>query len=179
MHCVLLDTIRFPGASVLEHELTYGLPAIGPMPLGTGWPSRECPKPIVPLGRDEFLVENITYIRTTASSRQPDKHAQRLLAEVWEERALGRIRGPFHAHPSGGFCAVAPSGPDSSGNPTLLPFPHGDCAASIAFGIEQLDASGNVIKVRRGGDWRRSHHNQATIVRDRPRSAHSSRGPAS
>ena len=50
-----------------------------------------------------------------------------------------------------------------------MPIPHGDCAASIAFGIEQLDPSGNVIKVRRGGDWRRSHHNQATIVRDRPR----------
>ena len=43
---VLLDAIRFPGAAVLEHELTYGFPAIGPMPLGMGWPSRDCPKPI-------------------------------------------------------------------------------------------------------------------------------------
>ena len=147
---------------------TYGFPAIGPMPLGTGRPSHECSKLIVPLERNEFLAENIAYIRTTASSRQPDKHAQRLLDEVWDERALGRFRGPFHAHPSWGFSAVVPHGPASSGNPALVPIPHGDCAASIAFGIEQLDASGNVIKVRRGEDWRRSHHNQATIVRDRP-----------
>ena len=33
---VLLDAIGYPGASVLEHELTFGFPAIGHMPLGTG-----------------------------------------------------------------------------------------------------------------------------------------------
>ena len=113
-------------------------------------------------------MESAAYIRTTAISRQPDKHAERLLAEVWDERARGRIRGPFHAHPSWGFDAVVPRGPASGAATALLPIPHGDCAASIAFGIEQLDASGNVIKVRRGEDWPRSHHNRATIVRDRP-----------
>ena len=98
---VLLDAIGYPGASVLEHELTYGFPAIGQMPLGTGWPLRECPKPLVPLGRSDFLTENIAYVRETANSRKPDKHADRLLAEVWEEGARGRVRGPFHAHPRG------------------------------------------------------------------------------
>ena len=167
---ILLDAIGYPGASVLERELTYGFPAIGQMPLGTGWPLRECPnlKPPMPLERNDFLVGNIAYVRATASSRQPDKHADRLVAEVWEERARGRTRGPFHAHPWG-FDAALPRGPASSADTALLPIPHGDCAASIAFGNEQLDPSGNVIKVRRGEDWRRSRHNQATIVRDKPR----------
>ena len=85
--------------------------------------------------------------------------------EVWDERARGRVWGPFHAHPSWGFSAVVPHSPASEDTPALVPIPHGDCAASIAFGIEQLEAAGNVIKVRRGEDWRRSHHNQATIAR--------------
>ena len=39
----------------------------------------------------------------------------------------------------------------------------------MAFGIEQVDLAGAIIKVRRWEDWRRSHRNRATIVRDRPR----------
>ena len=166
---VLLDAIGYPGASLLEHELTCGFPAIEQMPRGTGWPLRECPKPLVPLGQSDFLVENIAYVRATANSRQPGKHADRFMAEVWEERARGQVRGPFHAHLSWGFGATRPRDPASGTRTDLTPVPHGDCAVSIAFGIEQLDPAGNVIKVRRGADWRRSHHNQATIVRDRPR----------
>ena len=161
---VLLDAIGFPGVSVLEHELTYGFPAIGQMPLGTGWLLRECPKRLEPLGRSDFLAENIAYVRTTANSRQPDKHADRLLAEVWEERARGRVRGPFHAHPSWGFDATRPRDPASGTHTDLMPIPHRDCAASMAFGIEQLDPSGNIIKVRRGEDWRPSHHNYTRTV---------------
>ena len=166
---VLLDAMGYPGASVLEHELTVGFPAIGPMPRGTGWPLRDTPKPPCPLDRPSFLVENCAYIRHNARARPPDKHAERLLAEVWDERERGRVRGPFQAHPSWGFIAVSPRNPATGIAPSPLPIPHGDCAASFAFGIEQLDPSGALVKVRRGEDWRRSHHNRATIVRDRPR----------
>ena len=96
----LLDAIGYPGASVLEHELTYGFPAIGQMPLGTGWPLQECPKPLVPLGRSDFLVENIAYVRAAANSRQPDKHADRLLCG----RGMGRAR----PRPSPGPLPCAP-----------------------------------------------------------------------
>ena len=166
---VLLDAVAYPGASVLEQELSLGFPAIGPMPLGTGWPLRDTPKPMDPLDRPSFLAENCAYIRSNACSRPPDKHAERLLAEVWHERARGRVRGPFHAHPSWGFTAAFPNDPATGVSPSPLPIPPGDCAASFAFGIEQLDPSGALIKVRRGEDWRRSLHNRATIVRDRPR----------
>ena len=72
------------------------------------------------------------------------------------------------AHPSWGFDAMQPRNPASGADTKLMPILHGDRAASIAFGIEQLDPSGAIIKVCRGEDWRRSHHNRATIVRDRP-----------
>ena len=56
------------------------------MPLGTGWRLRKCPKPLVPLGRSDFLMENIVRSRNRQFTVNPiNMPIASCMAEVWEE----------------------------------------------------------------------------------------------
>jgi hypothetical protein len=81
---------------------------------------------------------------------------------------MGRIEGPYQAPAKWHTKAVDPHGGDPPRARGLLPAPADDaCYCAIAFPIEQTSPNGE-LKIRRGEDWRRSHHNRLARTYDKP-----------
>ena len=176
--------ISFAGIDALCDEMSLGFEVLGETSPAAGRSALEAPRPADPLPLREFWALNAQAMRE-AASRPPDRHWEAMLAEILADRRARRMHGPFLAPPGGAF---RPSGSHRRGSkPTLaqpprkspliysfprplLTSPGAEVAGAVAFGIEQRDAGGALLKVRRGEDWRRSWHNSTIQVTDKPHS---------
>ena len=80
-----------------------------------------------------------------------ERHWQQMLEDLWEERRLGRLSGPFT---SPHWWPVAAVGFE---NEELIPLPDGEIAISFCFSVKQ---SGKILRE----DFRRSGHNATVCV---------------
>ncbi len=163
----LLRSIQYPGTEVLSDELEAGFPMLGNLTPGTGWRTRSDARYATPMPRDEFLTANREYIRTRIAART-DQHVPSLLKEVLKERSMGRIEGPFESPENWSRKCVTctdPENPDAT--LPLQPMPTSTPAIAMSFVIKQLGSDG-AEKLRRGEDWRRSHHNATVSATDVP-----------
>ncbi len=160
----LLALFAYPDQEQLFDELDNGFFVMGALPPGAGWNARKDNKYQKPISRERFQHENLTYVRNKLRNPRLD-YAEKMLDEVLAETKLGRIEGPFEAPPSWNTVTTGvPSLPTTIRTrecPTTTP------ATALAFPILQT-GSDDQTKVRRGEDWRRSHHNETVFATDAP-----------
>ena len=168
----LLRIFRYPDTDKLVSELRSGFQLAGELEDGVGWPPKLDKGP--PLQMEDFKKDNDTYVRKQIASRKPSAQAQKLLDELYSERGLGRVRGPFEPPSKWGSDTFdhnpRPSAPceGASSGPVLRPRPKDEeCYPSFAFPIIQI-GSDQHQKVRRGEDWKRSFHNGLATASSKP-----------
>ena len=154
----LLDAINYPDAADLAADLANGFPVLGYIKGAPGWK----PRPTHPyISREQLVTKNKTYVQGL-HQRRPDELGDTLLKEILEEVALGRMEGPFQL-PEG-------YGPPLRQHPRcspMMPCPTHEPVIALAFPIIQSNPDGST-KIRRGEDWRRSHHNEACTMDTAP-----------
>ncbi len=106
------------------------------------------------LSFEVFHQANQQYVVKKLRQGRVDEHWQVMLDELLEDRARGRLDGPFAA--PDGWPVPAVGLPDEA----LQPLPDKEIYAAFCFSVCQSD------KVRRCEDDRRSHHNETVQVWD-------------
>ncbi|OLP86253.1 DNA (cytosine-5)-methyltransferase 3A [Symbiodinium microadriaticum] len=157
----LLRGCGYPDCDNLEADLNRGFPLLGTLRRSPGWHTRTDDWYDHPVTEEVFSSLNCRHIRQRAKAHKADPEWECMLKEVLQERDQGRIQGPFRAHESWGFRAVATDGDD------LVPMPSGPAYAAFAFSVVQEGSDGSK-KVRRCEDYRRSHHNSTIKALDKP-----------
>ena len=160
----LADMFSWGDMGILN-ELTYGFRLTGTLNSGLGWPKRTDGKYSNPLPWDDFLRANRTYIDQKLRKHRTDPHWETLLQEVADDVTKQRMTGPHRGPPEWSHETVAV--PQFKHCQTLLPGPSAHEPTSVAVSIAQTGSDGNQ-KIRRGEDWRRSHHNETVGVDDVP-----------
>ena len=155
--CELLQTVQYPDAA-LYHELHTGFPMVGHLSPGVNWPLRADEKYLHPISWTQFKERNQKYLRQKSRETPHETHGQGMLDEIRAEASAGRLEGPFRPPESWETPGVDPS---------LPPCPDEEVYASAVFPIIQIGSDGQ-DKVRRGEDWRRSHHNATVVAQDAP-----------
>ena len=151
----LLEIIQYPDAH-LPDEMTNGFHMLDRIPPGVHWTSRSDTKYMAPVSPSALQERNEEYMRQKMHQKFDTVHGPAMHQEILTEAQMGRVEGPFAPPPSwGGPPSGLPACPDNS------------ILASCAFAITQLGSDGQ-DKVRRGEDWRRSHHNSTVLVDDAP-----------
>lgn len=108
---------------------------------------------------------NHKYIMGRLHTTRPDDHWQQMLEEIVRDVKIGRMDGPFMAPPCWGIKTIpAAQWPHTD---TLKCGPAHHRPTSIAFAIEQV-GSDDKMKIRRGENWQRSHHNKTIQTSDKP-----------
>ena len=170
----LLSIIRYPDESLFA-ALCGGFPVTGNT-AGSPWWDPTSPEPSslpgVPLeeSNTDFWKENPPI--------RADPHYGTLLAELLEERALGRVIGPLQAPASWGFTACGLRADllpvefqhlveAEDAEPQALTHPAECYAGAPLFPIVQKEADGS-DRVRRGDDWKRSGHNAYCVTVSSP-----------
>ena len=146
-------------------EMTHGFRLTGKLNSGLGWPKRQDSKYSSPLPWAEFLEANRRYINQKLAKHRTDPHWETLLSEVASDVKKHRMTGPHHGPPEWAHKTVAAA--QFKHCQHLLPGPSKHEPTSVAFSIAQTGSDGNQ-KIRRGEDWRRSHHNETVAVDDVP-----------
>ena len=160
----LLRLMHYPGTDVLFNELTYGFPMMGALTRGTGWQTRIDGKYQNPCTAENFRVNNNIYAQKICHRQHSHEHWQKMLDEILTDVDNNRMAGPFRGPQHWPVATVAvPGRPDLP----LRDLPCQEPAVAIAFPIIQIGSDGN-DKVRRGEDWRRSHHNATIHAYDAP-----------
>ena len=152
----LLEMFGFPDLPNLREDLQQGFAMTGELHPGSGWNPRTDEKYSWPIDQDSFVKMNHHYTHSKLLQGRPDPFWTVMLDELYEERRLGRLSGPF-VQPSWWPCmSVGFEGED------LLPLPQDQITVSFCFSVQQQD------KVRRCEDFRRSGHNATVAVNDSP-----------
>ena len=112
----------------------------------------------------EFREANQREFHAIPLLRPPDKHVDKLLAELETEVPTGRVRGPL-THPKG-WPAYPTSGEIPICGPEVGHCDESELAYAWGFSIEQ--DSGPNPKLRRGDDWKRSFHNATAFAEKTP-----------
>ena len=156
----LLQRLHCPQVNVLEDELSNGFTMMGTLTPGLGWPAREDSHYQNPITTDQFRPLNRDHA-LRCLQRPPDQHWETMLNEILADVDLGRMTGPY-SQPDWWPRQAVPT----PGRP-LQPLPDTEPFIAPAFAIHQIGSDG-AAKVRRGEDWRRSHHNQTISATDAP-----------
>ena len=152
----LLQRCGFPGLDDLAEDLHWGFDTIGTLHSGCGWLPRLDGRYSHPLGLAEFHRANKHYVLKKLNQGVVDEHWQVMLDEILEDRAKGRLEGPFTSPTDWPVHSVGLPGE------ALQPLPDQEIYAAFCFSVCQSD------KVRRCEDYRRSHHNETVQVWDVP-----------
>eukprot|EP00435_Cladocopium_sp_Y103_P069238 s392_g33.t1 len=152
----LLDRCGYPGIFDLERELKFGFPMTGPLSSGVGWLPRTDETYAHPLDMDKFAELNTDHLRHRLRRNTPSAHWREMLLELLEDKAKGRLSGPYSAPETWGVQCVGVDGHQIEPLPTERAF------AACCFAVVQSD------KVRRCEDYRRSFHNATVYTQDTP-----------
>ena len=161
----LLTLTGYPDVAGITEDLTEGFQMLGRLRPGPGWTSRRDSKYSDAAPAHQFRHENYQYIKRKTRRRQQDEYASILASELYDEVRLGRTMGPARAPAS--WPVTTQAVPTVQDMAHLIEPPDGELFAALSFAIIQSDEKGDV-KVRRGEDWRRSHHNSTVLADDVP-----------
>ena len=156
--------LNYPGIDVLMEDVTKGFVLFGPLRPGECWNQSEIWTPVDPLTMPSFLQKNAEHVKHAVHHRRPDQHVHAIMETLLRERSEGKVSGPYQAPAHWGFQSVplpAKWRQHVDLVQPLLPWVHQSAAASVAFAIVTEGKEPGEVKVRRGEDWRRSHHNSA------------------
>ena len=93
----LLRECGYPGIADLERELTFGFPMTGALSPGAGWLPRTDERYAHPLDIAKFSDMNVAHLRDRLRKVTPSAHWHEMLVELLDDRAKGRLYGPFAA----------------------------------------------------------------------------------
>ena len=152
----LLKLCGFEGTAELEEDLTQGFPMVGQIHSGSGWLPRKDERYSCPISMSKFHELNKAYVKDKLQKPKPSAHWRTMLDELLQDKAKGRVQGPFLAPASWQLQTVGVEGHPCQPPPTEEVYP------ALCFAVEQHD------KVRRCEDFRRSFHNSTVAVDDCP-----------
>jgi len=152
----LLEQCNMTHLADLTADLTFGFDVIGELHQGPGWLPRTDDKYQHPISFDTFKALNSAHVRSRLQHLRPDPHWQSMLDELLQEKAKGRLEGPFSSP------AHWPVQMVGIQDHPLQPLDSDQLFAAMSFSVEQVD------KVRRIEDWSASFHNQTIQVSDVP-----------
>ncbi len=161
----LLQTLQYPDAAVLSHELLNGFPILGQLLPGTGWPLRCDDNYSAPTYLAELETINWEYTSRKLAQNRVSEHWQTMLQEILKDYDLRRMNGPF-ATPADWTTQTVSVSHNGQHLP-LQPCPQSKPLVSFAFPILQI-GSDDKDKIRRGEDWRRGGQNRPVQVNDAP-----------
>ncbi|CAE7341292.1 unnamed protein product [Symbiodinium natans] len=153
----LLRDAGYPDVKSLSDDLSDGFDMLGEIKPWPGQGRRQVLRPGHDAGA-EYLFKRLPMAR-------PGAHADALLAELVQERRLGRVIRPARAPPDWPVRTVAL--PHVQDMTMLVEPPDQDIFVAASFPIIQVDENGDE-KLRRGEDWRRSGHNSTVKATDVP-----------
>ena len=152
----LLQQCGYPAMDDLSADLHRGFDLVGPQHPGPGWLPRTDDRYSAPLDLQTFEKVNASYLHQKLRHPRVDEHWQHMLTEILEDKAKGKITGPYRGPDSWPVTTVGLSDHD------LLPLQQPVRGASICFSVVQTD------KIRRCEDFRRSYHNKTIGATDSP-----------
>ncbi|CAE7195818.1 eIF3-S7 [Symbiodinium natans] len=155
----------YPDVKSLADDLADGFDMLGEIKPGPGWKPRDDDRYSNPATMQELRSANRRYLLKRLPTARPGAHSDALLAELVEERRLGRVIGPARAPADWPIRTVAL--PHIKDMTTLVEPPDHDIFVAASFPIIQVDENGDE-KLRRGKDWRRSGHNSTVKATDVP-----------
>ena len=146
-------------------EMANGFNLLGPIRPGLGWRLRCDGRYDSPVTIQDFLKENLNFVKAKLRRARVDKDWEVMADEIAADVKRGRMEGPFSMPVCWGATAVPL--PKYKHKAQLLPGPVDHVPGCFAFAVHQIGADGQP-KVCRAEDWRSSGANSTVGVPDSP-----------